>query len=157
MVMKKLFYLLCIVTIGNISCGPICACSPVMAELYLVVRSSAGDLLNPKTNGYFPKDQIKFTLKGKNGTVEHLVNFSLNPPIEYGDIKLSYYQLRINDAPALVSQDLELYLTLPNKSPVLLKLSVRKDARKLETLTIDGVSIKPEDKFPMNTLFYYTL
>lgn len=155
--MKRLIYLFSILLIGNFSCAPICACSPAMAELYLVIRSNAGDLLNPKTNGYFPQDQIKLTLKKKNDVLSNPVNVTINPPINYGDIKLSYYQLRVSNAYALVYHDYELYLTLPNRLPVLLKLNIRNDARKLELLTIDGVDIKPEDKFPLNTLFYYTL
>lgn len=154
--MKKLFYLLLIISIGNFSCAPICACDPAMAELYLVIRSNAGDLLNPKTNGSFAKDQIKLTLKRVNGQ-ESPVAFKLNPPINYGEIKLSYYQLLVANAPALIYQDFELYLTLPNRSPVLLKLRQSKDARKIEEIVIDGVTIASEKKFPINSLFYYTL
>lgn len=155
--MKKLFYILCIVAIGNFSCGRICACSPAFAELYLAIRSVDGDLLNPNTKGYFPKDQIKLTLKRKNDLVENPVFFTINPPIAYGKIILSYYQIRVDNAFALIYKDYDLYLTLPNKNPVLLKLSMSKDSRKLEMLTVDGVDIKPEDRFPINTLFYYTL
>lgn len=154
--MKKLIYLLLIISIGNFSCGPICACSPAMAELYLVIRSKDGDLLNPKTNGYFKQDQIKLTLKRANGQ-ESPVAFKLNPPISYGKIKLSYYQLLVTDAPALVYQDFELYLTLPNRQAVPLKLRQSKDARKIEEIAIDGVTIPSEKKFPINSLFYYTL
>jgi len=155
--MKKLFYLLLIISIGNFSCAPICACEPTLAELYLVIRSNAGDLLNPKTNGYFPKDQIKMTMKRKSDTVGSPIDFKIAPPIDYGDIKLSYYQLRLNDAATHSTRDFDLYLTLPNRQPVLIKLFSSKDARKLELLTMDGVNIKPEVKFPLNTLFYYTL
>jgi len=155
--MKKFFYLLLIISIGNFSCAPICACEPILAELYLVIRNNAGDLLNPKTNGYFPKDQIKVTIKRKTDTITHVVDFKIAPPIDYGDIKLSYYQLKLDDAATYSNRDFDLYLTLPNRQPVLIKLFSSKDARKLELLTIDGVNIKPEVKFPLNTLFYYTL
>ena len=154
--MKKLFYLLFIVSIGNFSCGPICACEPVTANLYLVIRSDAGDLLNPKTVGYFPKEEIKLTLKRKNEQ-ETQIGVRVNPPIDYGKIKLSYYQLVIENPSVLTYKDFELYLTLPNKAPALVKIAARKDWRKLEGLSIGGINIKPEDKFPLNTLFYYTL
>lgn len=154
--MKKLYAIFFVLLIVNFSCRPICACSPAMADLYLAIRSNDGDLLNPNTKGYFPKDQIKLTLKRSNGQ-ETPIDFKINPPIAYGEIKLSYYQINIPNASSLTYKDFELYLTLPNRAPALVKLTIRNDGRKLESLTIGGVNIKPEDKFPLNTLFYYNL
>lgn len=155
--MKKLIIICVILTLSGLSCKKICACSPSFSELFIVIRNSAGDLLNPVTPGHYAKSQIEFYRELASGDTVRL-KFDIAAPRPKGNSPaLNYYQFHVGEeAVSFANGQEKIYLKLGSGQPKLIKLKLKdNNVRYFSELTIGNKTI-PADKYYLRTLFYYT-
>ncbi len=149
--MRKLLIVFFTIILSGISCKKICACDPVQASLYLVIKDNFGkDLFDPTTPGYYTKDQVWMMAETQFG--RHPITFSINPINK----RLGNYYLFVNTVASIVSFSPILYLKLGNQEHTL-HVTISKDGRKIERLLIDDKNIPSTKKPEFYSLFYYTL
>lgn len=150
--MKKILIVLSLLFIINLGCkkenvggGGLCACSLLAPPpLSLVIKSSADvDLLNPKTTGYFDKNQIQLFAKDANNVVKQ-ISFEIRPPFTYAaNQKLDYYQLTSSEIPYLAkSLEQTFYLKLGDSK--LYELNLKVTENMVEKLLIDKTAAPKE-------------
>ncbi|WP_316845710.1 hypothetical protein [Pedobacter psychrodurus] len=143
--MKKILIVLMVIFIANLGCkkagvggGGLCACSPITNNpLILVIKNSTDvDLLNPKTTGYFDKNQIQLYSKDNNNAIKQ-INFDIRQPFNYNNTqKIDYYQLTSGEITYLAtSMEHTFYLKLGDSKPYELNLKVNNNL--VEKLLID--------------------
>ncbi len=152
--MKKLLIICTILMLSGVSCKKICACSPVQASLFLVVKNAAGqDIFNPSTPGYYTKDQVSLTAEGPAGTGQYPITFSLKPTNE----RLGNYHILVNTIAAAVHFSPIVYLKIGNQTPYALQITIAKDGRRIDRLLIDGKNIPYNKKPDFFSLFYFSM
>lgn len=152
--MKKLLFVCAVLILSGISCKKICACSPAYASLFLIVKNDIGkDVFNPSTSGYYAKDRLSFYAEDVNGKI-YAIRYDINPPIPS---KLSDYQIRVADIPAIVSSSNKIYLKFGSLKAHELTLTLSKDLRKIDQLLINGKNIPADKRSGLSSLFYFSL
>jgi len=150
--MKKILIVLMVIFIANLGCkkagvggGGLCACSPISTTpLILVIKNTADvDMLNPKTTGYFDKNQIQLYSKDVNNVIKQ-INFEIRQPFNYSNNqKIDYYQLTSSEIPYLAkSIDSIFYLKLGDNK--LYELNLKINNNLVEKLLIDKTEAPKE-------------
>ncbi len=150
--MKKLLIVCSVLLLSGISCKDICACSPVQASLFLVIKDVAGqDIFNPGTPGYYAKDQVSLIAEGPTG--QFPLKFDLRP----SDGRLGNYHVLVRTIEAAVNFSPVIQLKLGNQNQYTLQITISKDGRRIERLLIDGENIPSHKKPEFYSLFYFSL
>ncbi|PAW94390.1 hypothetical protein CKK33_13180 [Mucilaginibacter sp. MD40] len=146
--MKKTIALLVVMFVVTIACKKInklCGCEPpirVPDVNFAVINADGTDLLDDKKNGAFTPSKIQFYTKDASGQATPL-QFSLKPPMIYGEKAFQYYSLYLPVNFLVNSVDKVFYLKLNKEYK--LKAVMNTSKYNIDELLIDDKPLTKDD------------